>query len=258
VKKKPGSFDMYKILIAEDEQPILNGISNALSQIDQAMVAATCINGNEAIEFIKCNHVDMIITDIIMPICSGLDLIKMYRDMGKTGQIIILSGYSEFNFAQEAIRLSVADYMLKPVDHAVLIERVKNEIQKSKHTLHPMSAFSVQQIEIIQALLQRNATIGKILSFINRNFEKDLTISSLCQEFFMSESYFCRFFKNNTGITFNEYLTYIRISEACNLLRSTQLKIYEIAEKAGYKSPQYFAEIFKNVMGIPPTDYKNS
>jgi YesN/AraC family two-component response regulator len=247
---------MYKILIAEDEQPVLQGIHNALSQVDQVEVIAVCTSGTQAVDFIKHSYVDMIITDIIMPGCSGLELIKVYRDMGKTGQIIILSGHSEFSFAQEAIRMSVSDYLLKPFDQFALMEKVKNEIRKSNHFQGSISIFSERQTEINQTLLNSNTTIGKILSFINRNYKQDLTIGSLCQEFLMSESYFYKLFKGNTGITFNEYLTNIRISEACDLLCSTQLKIYEIAEKTGYNNPKYFAEVFKHVIGMSPADFK--
>lgn len=106
----------YRILLVDDEQMIKLSLRKIISEThpDFAIVGDAA-DGQEALELAAKERPHLIITDISMPIMSGLELIRHLHDNGDQTEIVILSGYGEFDYAQEAIRCGVADYILKPM-----------------------------------------------------------------------------------------------------------------------------------------------
>ena len=92
--------------------------------------------------------------------------------------------------------------------------------------------------------------------FINSNFNKDLTLEDVSKEVNLSPHYFSKFFKEETGENFIDYLTSLRIQKAKDFLESGQYSIKEVSYKVGYNDPNYFSRIFKKITGYTPTDYK--
>lgn len=98
--------------------------------------------------------------------------------------------------------------------------------------------------------------ISKVLEYMEKNYkDSSISLNSACRYMSMSTSYFSVMFKNNTGETFNQALTKKRIEKAKELLSSTTLRSYEIAEEVGYSDPHYFSSIFKKYVGVTPTEY---
>ena len=98
--------------------------------------------------------------------------------------------------------------------------------------------------------------IQKIISYINKNFDKDITLESISKEFETSANYLGKQFKNLLGITFNDYINRVRMRFACNLISSTDMSMKEIAHAAGYSSTEYFYSIFKKTTGVTPKTYR--
>lgn len=84
------------------------------------------------------------------------------------------------------------------------------------------------------------------------------SLQSVAQKVYMTPTYLSLLFKLNTGKTFIEHLTDIRIDKAKDMLRSTHFKNYEVAEKVGYQDPRYFSQIFKKKVGLSPSEYRES
>ena len=99
--------------------------------------------------------------------------------------------------------------------------------------------------------------ISEITGYINNNYAKDLTLTSISELFYISPYYFSRIFKKHTGFTFIDYLNGVRIKEAQKLLLNTQMSISDIAEAIGYKSNTHFGRVFKSITGMTPLAYKN-
>lgn len=117
--------DNFTLLIADDEMSIRNGLAAAVDWSARGLrVAGTAADGSEALDLLIRLQPDVMITDIKMPGCSGLDLIERARALQLPTQFIILSGYDDFAFAQRAIRSNVASYLLKPVKTDALLEEV--------------------------------------------------------------------------------------------------------------------------------------
>lgn len=114
---------MLKVLLVDDEPFILQGLKVLIDWNAEGFeVVATAENGQEAIAYLKENQVDLILTDIKMPMMSGIELLEIIRrDHISDAYFVILSGYSDFTYAQQAIRYHCIDYILKPVEKEQLI-----------------------------------------------------------------------------------------------------------------------------------------
>lgn len=101
-------------------------------------------------------------------------------------------------------------------------------------------------------------TISKVIGYINTNYDKEITLQSISDEFFISTYYFSRKFKEITGLSFVDYLNNVRIKEAQDLLRKTEYNITEISGLVGYKNTTYFGRTFKKLTGMSPKTYKKN
>jgi len=105
-------------------------------------------------------------------------------------------------------------------------------------------------------LNQNTEKILDIVKFINNNYDKEISLSGLSKEFYISQSYLSRSFKSVTGFTYIEYLNRVRIKKAIELLKSTNMNITEISESVGFSSSNHFCKMFKAIMKISPLKYK--
>lgn len=107
---------MMNVLIVDDEKIEREGLKYLLSMEKGKHGIYEAANGRQALQILRAECIDMLLTDIKMPHMDGLELSKRAKELFPEIQIIIFSGYNDFTFAQEAIRYGVTDYILKPVD----------------------------------------------------------------------------------------------------------------------------------------------
>ena len=114
---------MLKVLIVDDEAVILQGMQVLIDwQAEGYEIAALCKDGREALEYLRSHPVDLVIADVMMPVMSGLELLEtVKREHISEASFVILSGYGEFAFAQQALRLGCMDYLLKPIEKEQLL-----------------------------------------------------------------------------------------------------------------------------------------
>lgn len=122
---------MYKLMLVDDERLILDGLKYILDWESLGIeIVHIAVNGKEALDKFKEEPVDIIITDINMPVLTGLELIKEVKKFDDNVSFIVLSGYDEFSYAQKAIGLGVENYILKPIDDMELEETIKKICEK--------------------------------------------------------------------------------------------------------------------------------
>ena len=114
-----------RILVVDDEKIGRDGISFLLHQFDSGCEIHEAENGREAMALLQQSNFDILLTDIKMPFMNGLELSKVARELQKSIQIVIFSGYSDFAYAKQAIQYGVSDYVLKPVDPDEFMETMK-------------------------------------------------------------------------------------------------------------------------------------
>ena len=234
---------LYKVLIVDDEERIRRGLEVILDWAAFGFeVCLSAENGRVGIQRAQEIVPDLIIADLHMPGISGIEMIRQLRNGGYGGQVIILSGVTEFEYAREAIDLRVSSYLLKPVDEVALIDKVTQ--------LFPL-------IETTTADASVPLVITQMLEHIDKHFDKPLKLNAIARAFHYSTPYLGRVFKQFTGKTFHDYLESVRMDKARELLNQGH-KVYVVAKMVGYVNVDYFANIFKTHTGTTPNEYKKN
>ncbi|GLX67233.1 response regulator transcription factor [Paenibacillus glycanilyticus] len=240
---------MYSLLIIEDDDIIRRGIIKIVSKMDLPISSIEeASNGQEALEKIRQLVPDIIITDIMMPFLDGLKLLKQIREWGLPCRTIIISGFDEFSYAQEAIVYGVNAYLLKPVKKDKLyqsISKIIQELDKDETNRKPSVNHS-----------QFGHDIGFVTRYLEEHYAEDIDLNKAASLVFMSPAYFSSLFKKTTGVSFIHYLQKIRVEESKKLLVNEHLKIYEVAEKVGFTDEKYFFRVFKNTTGLTPNEFR--
>lgn len=152
---------MYKVLLAEDEELILQGLSNLIDWEKLGLqIIHMAENGQEALTKLKKEPVDIIVTDISMPIMDGLDMLREIRNSDSRTRCIILSGYDDFEYAQSAIRLDVENYILKPINEEELESVLKDTINHLKQ-LDRREQHSIKQNQKLLHFLTNTSLFNK-------------------------------------------------------------------------------------------------
>jgi two-component system, response regulator YesN len=127
------------------------------------------------------------------------------------------------------------------------------------------SELRAELLSYVSAALQRiiktkgkpyRTEIEQVKSFIEENYDKDISLKDISSSIFMNLNYLCTLFKNEVGETINNYMTRVRMEKAMKLLRETDLKVFEIAERVGYSNTNYFSYTFKKYTGKAPVEFR--
>ena len=140
---------MYRVLIVDDEKMIRMGMKNAIDWkklgVDDVFTAAS---GNEALKILKEEGPEIMVTDIQMTEMTGLELIKAARESVPELRVIVLTGFDNFEYARESLRLQVQDFFLKPIDEDDLFNAIEKQIKELKEQVEDITKEEVQsQIE---------------------------------------------------------------------------------------------------------------
>lgn len=241
----------YSVLTVEDESLLLKSINDIINNSNIGFrVDFSAGNGQEAINIMNENNVHLIITDIRMPIMSGLELLEYVKNNFPKILVILLTSYAEFQYAQEALRLGALDYILKPVSE----EKLETALLKAEIQLKEYYKLIEEELSINQS--SENA-IAYAKEYIETYFAEDINISNLAKKLGFTSAYFSKLFNTYENCAPSKYLTNIRINSAKNLLANTQLHINEVGRSVGYDNQFYFSRIFKNNTGYTPSAYRN-
>lgn len=258
---------MNKVIIVEDETLQRHGLIQATPwQAHDCQVVGDAMNGADGLRLAMQLKPDIIITDIHMPDMDGLKMIERIKETVDC-EFIILSGYGQFDYAKRAVSLGVQGYLLKPVDDDEFLDVLDKTVQivAQKRQFHRLRDRYEQRCgnNIDSDYINMDTSnitdryLSEAIDYICRYYAQDITCSSVADELKISSSYLAKLFKANTGYTFLEYLTQHRIRRAMQLLSDTSLRTYQIATRVGYQDTRYFSDIFKKIVGVTPTQYRN-
>lgn len=240
---------MYRLLIADDEYEIRNGLSNYFPWEEIGFeVVGLAANGLEVMEFLSQHSVDVVLSDIRMPEMSGIDVAQKIFEQYPPIIIVFLSGYKDFHYAQHAINYGVKSYISKPTKYSELytvFSRVKEELDKN-NKVKPFDPHGTANDKIVE-------TIQK---YVKEHF-KDASLEGASQLVHMNPYYISKYFKEKTGCNFSDYTSNMKMRKAAELLADMQLKVYEISEMVGYSNPKNFTRSFRKHFGKTPREYRN-
>ncbi len=233
-----------KLVIVDDEPKTRKGLQKLLEAQADISVCGVYENPLEALEAMRQNPPDALITDIRMPQLSGLALIEALRQNLPELDIIILSGYRDFDYAQKAISMGVRRYLTKPTNPEELLRALQGLRQpQAEEPATPKVA---------------NLTVQAAIDSISQHYARRLTLSSIAAPLYVSPQYLCKLFKKHTGQNLSDYLIEYRMEKARQLLKDPRCKVGEVAAQVGFQDPGYFSGLFKKKCGLTPLEYRNS
>ncbi|MFA9396687.1 MAG: response regulator [Clostridiaceae bacterium] len=249
---------MYKVLVVDDEKLVRKGI---VFGIDWAaldcMVIAEAKNGNEGIEAVEKYNPDLIITDIKMPQMDGIEMLRKIRASSNNIHVIFLTAYSDFEYAQNAIRLSAVDYLLKPFEDGDLEKVVTKVCKMIQNERKQKRKENEVHINLVLKVGDKSKYVMDALSYISEHYgDDDLCIRKIADQVGISEGRLSHVFKKETEYSVGTYIKRYRIRKAIKLLRSGKYKVYEVTYMVGYRDITYFSTTFKKITGVSPSDYR--
>ena len=167
--------------------------------------------------------------------------------------MILLTAYSDFAYAQKALKLGADDYLLKPFRNEELIAAIDKVRQKEREltNLTPQDVMPLAKGDKSKYVLQA-------LCYISEHYgDQDISITTIAQHLQVSEGHLSHVFKKETGYTVINYLTQYRIHMAMELLGDCRRKVYEVAGEVGYRDVTYFGSTFKKLVGMSPSEYQD-
>ncbi|MEK8215099.1 MULTISPECIES: response regulator transcription factor [unclassified Paenibacillus] len=255
---------MLKVLLVDDEAPILNNLNKVLPWQEMGMeVAGMARSGMEALRIAEENAPDLVLCDIRMPVMDGLTFIGKLREMGLESEVLLLSGYQEFNYAREAIRLGVKEYICKPIHYEELGNKVREIGTQIRSRQYKDKLYN--SIPLFQEVPAADDSVKKTpdqlmnlaVQYISERLHYDLGIEEVANKIGISGSYFCLLFKNRFAMTFVEYVTQQRIEAAKFMLASSDKSITAISSGVGYQERRYFTKVFQKQTGMSPKEYRD-
>lgn len=240
-----------KLLIADDEDVIRKGVAKYIKlHTDRFSQIYEAENGQEALDLLVKFQPELLLLDVQMPLKSGLEVMKEAKKAGLHPITIILSGYDDFKYAQEAIRFGAREYLLKPVRAADILECLN---RLADECIGPKERENTSEEQE-----QENPLIKKAKDYMLEHYAEDISLSEVAEHLGISSGYLSTLMNQNLKCGFVDYMNWVRIDRACCYLEQDFLKNYEIAYKVGFRDEKYFSKVFKKIKGMTPKEYRTT
>ncbi len=246
---------MYRVVLVDDERLILRGLSTVVPWAELGCeVAGTAHDGADGLEQIRKIRPDIVLTDIRMPNMDGLTMLAAIRSEFPEIQMSVLTAYRDFEYARQAITLGVCRYLLKPSD----LEELKDAVRQMVSRLDAMSLPAEESGEDETVREAGNYLVKAALAYIREHCtEQHLSLSEVAEHVYVSQWHLSKLLNRETGQSFFDLLSGMRISRAKELLADPAIRIHEIAERTGFSDVAHFSRSFKKIMGCTPGEYRN-
>lgn len=236
---------MYHVALVDDDRWALKDIRQTFAFERYGFeIVGEYLSAEEALPELIEKKPELIVSDIRMETASGLDMARMCRENGLQSLIVLVSGYEKFEYAQEALRHGVFDYLLKPLqDQAVreLMARIIFALGDSED--QPPEAFG-------------DDSLGLAMRYIGEHYQASLSLETVAGALFINKNYLSELFSKKLGMTFTQYKNKLRIRHAKQLIASGKSSMTEISLLVGFDSSSRFSKVFRLYEGITPQDYR--
>lgn len=255
------------ILVVDDNKELLHFLYSILSEDFRVITAS---NGEEGLEKAIKYLPNMIVSDVVMPQMTGIEMVKKLQCNTTTCHIpiILLSSKADIENQNQGLELGVDDYITKPFSASYLTAKIWNIIKQRKRIQALYYSQLIQnekeendnkeEREKLELLPKTDKELlDKIVNFISEHLdEPDLTVDRLVMEAGISRSALFKKIKTLIGISPMELIKNIRLKKAAELIKEGSDNFTQIAYKTGFNDSQYFSKCFKQIYGVTPTEYK--
>lgn len=241
---------MYNVILVDDEDWSLK-VSRKMFHWEEYgfEIILSTTKQAKALEYLETEKVDVVLLDMCMPGLSGEQMMNEIRKRNKNVKIVVLSGYSSFSYAQSAIDHNVFSYCLKPISE----DKAQDVITRLKETLdheNPDIEHNLPKKVDIE-----NYKFDKLIKYIDHHCNEKLYLNDLVKKFDINLTYCCHLFKKHFNMSFNEYVTNLKMSKAAGLIQNGNMEIDEIADYLNYEYV-YFCKLFKKHFDKTPRQYR--
>ncbi|WP_062232276.1 response regulator transcription factor [Fictibacillus sp. FJAT-27399] len=244
---------MSELLIVDNDKQSRKEVCSLIEESKYSFLSIyESSTANRGMLLLKQSKPSALMIDLSLPdmdgIAFGKTALQLYPDL----PIIVITQLKMFELVQSSINSGFLGYLLKPLSKHELIETLDR-------VLIPVLGKSVNRVmktgeDHFTADLKN--PIGSAIQYMQIYYGEPLTLKSLADKVYLSPSYFSKMFKEDTGMTFVEYLSFVRVQKAKGLLRMSSLPIEVIANNSGFANSGYFATTFKKLLGITPSEYR--
>ena len=235
---------MWKVMIADDEVYMLEALEKLINwnNLDCRLIYKAN-NGEELIEKIKEEVPDIIITDIKMPLVSGMEVAKYIYEHLLPTKVIILTAYADFEYAKLAIEYDVCGYIVKTSAIEELPTMLRKAIAKLTHANMPQEEECPDDI------------LSKLQKYIEDNYMEKLSLSQIAEEVHANGSYLSHLYKSKTGQNLFDAINKMKLKKAKDYLVQGK-RVSEIATLVGFEDVSYFSRVFKKYENCSPREYE--
>lgn len=272
--------NMYKVVIVDDEPLIAEGLSDGITWKKwDCEVVAVADNGTEGLKIIDEVSPDILFTDINMPEMDGLQMIAALRSAHPDMQITILTGYGDFDYAKEAIRLGVSRYLLKPSKMDEIQEAIEGMIKKLNERKGTQKVLDLYETIVQQKQIEEEGkpaaaevpdeeeesddseassfVVNNAIKYIEQNYMMKMKLSDVADQVYVSQWHLSKLLNRYKGQSFSDILNHIRIEKAKELLKDPSLRIGDVADMVGFLDLAHFSRVFKKLTGSSANEYRN-
>lgn len=253
--------DIYTILVVEDNVELLMLIKHLLSRKYRVETAR---NGGEAVEVIEKSEIDLIISDVMMPVMDGYELVKYVKNSVDYSHlpVILLTAKAQESDKMDALTVGADEYMTKPFKMKELQLRIDNLIANRQRISREFKQQSIEEVKVNNVTMPSpdNEFLDKAMACVHNHLDDaDYDRESFASDMGMSASSLYNKLRAVTGMNATSFIRDIRMKEACRLVKSTPgIRVSDLAYSVGFKDPKYFSTIFKKEFGMQPSEYIES
>lgn len=251
--------DSYKLLIVEDNVELLMLMQHLFSRHYQVKTAT---NGEEALKIIAESELDLIVSDVMMPVMDGHELTRRVKGTPDTSHlpIILLTAKTQEEDREEALTIGADDFVTKPFKMRDLELRINNIIenrQRIQHEFHQQTAEETQQQTAVEAPTPDQQFLKQALDCVYAHLDDaDYDRDAFAADMGASASTLYNKLRSVTGMNVSSFIRDIRMKEAQRIARQEpDIRVSDLAYRVGFQDPKYFATSFKKQYGVTPTEF---
>ena len=249
---------MYRVVLIDDEPLIVEGLRRVVRWEDYSCeVVGTAEDAVRGAELIRTLRPHILFTDIRMPGDDGLTMLAGLRSEFPDMQVTVLTGYRDFSYAQEAIRLGVTRFLLKPSR----MDEIREALTVMTERLaRDKASTSLAEGEGENGVHERAGSflVRQAIAYMEEHRTEKLTLQEVADACYVSQWHLSKLLNRYTEKSFYDLLNSLRIDAAKQLLADPRLRIGEIGEMVGYADTAHFARVFKKLVGMSANEYRNS
>ena len=275
---------MYRVIIVDDEPIIVEGLQKGIDWENwNCEIVGTAGNGMEGLQLVRELKPDILISDISMTNMDGLTMVAAIKSEYPDIEVCLLTGFRNFEYAQQAIKLGVTRFLLKPSK----IDELEEAIGAMTNNLKSKGAFDDEEScaevwnmecpvekylydafikdrpvvdestgEKLKFTDANNYIVKNAIVYMYDNYKTKFSLLDVAEYCFVSNWHLSKLLNRYTGKGFLEILNRIRLDKAKEILETTNIKILAVAEMVGFQDVTHFSRSFKSYEGVSPTEYR--